>query len=299
MASILISSIEGNRQKLDGGAMFGNAPRAVWSRWLTPDELGRIELACRCLLIEIDDTRILCETGIGAFMDTKSAERYGVQNSQQHLLLENLQQQLGLSSSDIDWIILSHLHFDHAGGLLSAFSENQKTYELAFPKAKIAVGKQAYERAKKPHPRDRASFIPDLIPLLENSKRLVVFEEKKIPGFLEKYISFYESIGHTPGQSHLILQSGKNLKNKLFFAGDLIPGAPWVHIPITMGYDRFAEKVIDEKQEVYTNLLGENDWIFFTHDPKWAAGQLKKTSLPQGDKFEPRNLEASFLRKPF
>ena len=90
MNSVLISSIEGNKQLLDGGAMYGNAPKAVWQKWSPPDELNRIQLACRSLLIETDNHKILCEAGIGAFFAPKLAERYGVTPPGRHVLLEEL-----------------------------------------------------------------------------------------------------------------------------------------------------------------------------------------------------------------
>src|SRR3989338_1116502 len=133
---ITVTAVEGNRQRLDGGAMFGNAPKALWQRWLVPDADNRIELACRCLLIETHGYKILCETGIGAFFPPKLAERYGIQTPTRHLLLENLEQ-LGVAEMDIDMVILSHLHFDHAGGLLSPHGE--VPVRLLFPKATYVV----------------------------------------------------------------------------------------------------------------------------------------------------------------
>src|SRR4051812_44570609 len=112
--NVKISSVEGNRQLLDGGAMFGNAPRLVWERWIKPDDRGRIPLACRAMLIELDNKKILCETGIGAFFEPKLAERFGVETPSKHMLLENLKK-LNVNPEDIDEVILSHLHFDHAG----------------------------------------------------------------------------------------------------------------------------------------------------------------------------------------
>ncbi|MCJ8278088.1 MAG: MBL fold metallo-hydrolase, partial [Bdellovibrionales bacterium] len=108
---VKITSILGNGQWLDGGSMFGNAPRAVWEKWTSVDDLGRIPLACRCLLIETDQYKILCETGIGAFFEPKLAERFGVESPDQHQLLNNLKT-LGIEQEDIDFVILSHLHFD-------------------------------------------------------------------------------------------------------------------------------------------------------------------------------------------
>ena len=265
---VIISAVEGNRQCLDGGAMFGNAPRVVWSKWLSPDELGRIELACRCLLIETQTCKILCETGVGAFFEPKLAERFGVQSPTQHLLIDNLAE-LGVSADSIDWIILSHLHFDHAGGLLSPYRPNG-SQEIAFPNAKVVVGREAYERALSPHVRDRASFVPQLMRLLDElDDRLVVVDGDAVPGLLDGQLRFRYSHGHTPGQMHTVLTG---TSQTIFFCGDLIPGVPWLHVPITMGYDRFPEQLINEKQGIY-DQLDDRWWLFFTHDPQVAAAR--------------------------
>ena len=115
----LLYSVEGNWQRLDGGAMFGNAPKALWERWADADEHNRIRLSCRCLLIREPSRWILFETGIGAFFEPRLKDRYGIVEAE-HVLLENLAA-LGLSHEDIDVVVLSHLHFDHAGGLLTAW----------------------------------------------------------------------------------------------------------------------------------------------------------------------------------
>ncbi len=116
-----LTTLQGNSQKLDGGAMFGNAPKALWQRWMQPDELNRINLGCRALLVQEDGRNILIETGIGAFFSPQMKERFGVQESH-HVLLDSLAAQ-GLTHEDIDIVLLTHLHFDHAGGLLSAWQE--------------------------------------------------------------------------------------------------------------------------------------------------------------------------------
>lgn len=267
-----ISSVEGNRQWLDGGSMFGNAPRAVWERWSPPDSKGRIELACRALLIETDEHKILCETGIGAFFEPKMAERFGVQTPGTHQLLKNLKS-LGANEQDIDFVILSHLHFDHAGGLLPTYNEIQNgDDQLLFSNAKYVVGEEAFERAKYPHIRDRASFIPGMVEKLEASGRLHIVKELSPEG-LPQGIGFIESHGHTPGQLHTIY---KGANQSVFYAGDLIPGQAWVHLPITMGYDRYPELLIDEKQSLYQQAV-PSDWlIFFTHDPVVSACTIEK-----------------------
>ena len=106
-------SVDGNSQRLDGGSMFGNVPRALWQQWVEPDERHRIPLACRALLIEDDGRLILFETGIGSFFPPQLRDRYGVQE-ERHMLLDSLVE-IGFSHQHIDTVVLSHLHFDHAG----------------------------------------------------------------------------------------------------------------------------------------------------------------------------------------
>jgi glyoxylase-like metal-dependent hydrolase (beta-lactamase superfamily II) len=280
-----ISSIEGNRQMLDGGSMFGNAPRTVWEKWIKPDAIGRIPLACRCLLLQFEGVKVLCEAGIGAFFEPKLAERYGVQTPEHHLLLENLER-AGHSPDSIDFVILSHLHFDHAGGLLPAFGRDDGG--LVFPKAKFIVGKDAWDRALHPHMRDRASFIPGLTDKLQASGRLIIVPDLPLPKPLDGRIEFLGTNGHTPGQMHTLFRGDRE---KVFFCGDLIPGRPWVHLPITMGYDRFPEKLIDEKSEIIGRAVKENWLLFFTHDPEMAGSHVQRT---ESGKFEPVQAQTAF-----
>lgn len=264
-----LTAIEGNRQRLDGGAMYGNAPRALWTTWSAPDEQNRIELACRALLVTLDDGRnLLFETGIGAFFEPKMRERFGVFESE-HKLVENLKKQ-NVDCSDIDAVILSHLHFDHAGGSLTRYEDGEP--QLVFPRAKFYVGKRHWERAKHPHSRDKASFIPTLNTLLENSGRLVLIDDSGTSD-LAPLVRFRFSDGHTIGlmMAELALPSGP-----LVFCSDLIPGTPWVHIPISMGYDRFPELLSDEKRTLLGDLLATGGKLFFTHDPEDACGIVRR-----------------------
>ncbi|GAB2504860.1 MBL fold metallo-hydrolase [Pseudoxanthomonas sangjuensis] len=270
-------SIIGNSQKLDGGAMFGNAPKAMWEKWAPPDEQNRIDLACRALLASpLNGKTVLFETGIGAFFEPKLRQRYGIQEDR-HVLLDSLAA-AGFSHEDIDVVVLSHLHFDHAGGLLAPWAEG-KAPSLLFPNATYVVGKEHWERARHPHPRDRASFIPELPGLLEASGRLELVDGERSKA-LGDSVRFGFSDGHTPGLMLAEIAGPETVGGQphggVAFCADLIPGRFWVHVPITMGYDRNAELLIDEKRVFLEDKLARNVRLFFTHDTDCALAQVTR-----------------------
>ena len=265
-------SVVGNSQMLDGGAMFGNVPRPMWEKWIQPDAGNRIPLACRALLADgLHGKRVLFETGIGAFFEPKMRERFGVVEPG-HVLLENLRE-IGFSHEDIDVVVLSHLHFDHAGGLLSAWKEGEAP-TLLFPNATFVISAACWDRAKDPHPRDRASFIPELMPLLEDSGRVEIVDGEHCNA-LGASVRFHFSDGHTPG---LMLAEivGVHGVGGVVFCADLIPGRPWVHLPVTMGYDRFPEMLIDEKNDFLADKLARGVRLFFTHDTGCAMAGVQR-----------------------
>lgn len=268
-------SIAGNSQKLDGGSMFGNAPRAMWTKWATPDDLNRIPLATRGLLATpLNGKTVLFETGIGAFFEPRLRARFGVQEDR-HVLLDSLRE-AGFDHTDIDVVVLSHLHFDHAGGLLAPWVEGRGP-ELLFPNATFVVGRAHWERAIRPHARDRASFIPELPGLLEASGRLQFLDGPQCDA-LGDAVRFHRSDGHTPGMmlAEILgpdVQGGVH-HGGVVFCADLVPGLPWVHVPITMGYDRYPELIIDEKQAFLADMAGRGVRLFLTHDPDVALAQV-------------------------
>lgn len=268
--SRILTTLSGNTQKLDGGAMFGNAPRALWKRWIPADEQNRIDLGCRVLLVQETDRNVLVEAGIGAFFSPEMRERYGVEDAE-HLLLERLAN-LGLRDADIHAVLLTHLHFDHVGGLFAPWAAGRSP-RLLFPNARFITGRRQWLRAREPHARDRASYIPELLDLLEASGRLELIDEGTTSSVLGPDWRFHFSDGHTPGQ---ILPEVDMPAGPVVFGGDLIPGAPWVHLPITMGYDRCAEGLIDEKAALLEGLFARNGRLVFTHDPKIAMGRLTR-----------------------
>ena len=249
--------------------MFGNAPRALWRTWVEPDELNRIPLACRALLVEDGNRRILFETGIGAFFPPLLRDRFGVQE-ERHVLLDSLHK-AGFSDADVDIVVLSHLHFDHAGGLLGAYAADEPL-RLLFPNANFVVSWEAFQRAKHPHARDRKSFIPELQALLMDTGRLEIVKGHRSDALGPEY-KLWLSDGHSPG---LLLTEIPGRDGPVVFAADLIPGRAWMHLPITMGYDRYPERLIDEKADLLTRLLEHKGRVFFTHDHEVAIGRVAR-----------------------
>jgi len=285
-------SILGNSQRLDGGAMFGNVPRAMWEQWIAPDAQHRIPLACRALLASpLNGKTVLFETGIGAFFEPRLRERFGVME-ERHVLLDSLSA-AGFSHEDIDVVVLSHLHFDHAGGLLAPWQEGAAP-RLLFPNATYLVSEECWRRAQQPHARDRASFIPELPQLLQDSGRLEVVRGAHSQA-LGQSVRFHYSDGHTPG---LMLSEivGPNDHGGLVFCADLIPGRPWVHLPVTMGYDRNAELLIDEKRAFLEDKLARDVHLYFTHDSGCALARVTRDAKGRfGTEHEVAELHARAL----
>ncbi|GIW39428.1 MAG: MBL fold metallo-hydrolase [Candidatus Binatia bacterium] len=254
--------------------MFGHVPRSLWQRWVRPDAENRIPLATRCLLVEEDGgRRILFEAGIGLFFPPELRRRYGVVENE-HVLLRRLGQ-LGVRPEEIDVVVLSHLHFDHAGGVLAPWDPG-RTPDLCFPRARFVVSRGAWERALRPHLRDRASFVPELPDLLEKTRRLEIVDGP-VSETLGGHYRFVFSEGHTPG---LMLALFDTEDGPILYASDLVPGKAWVHLPVTMGYDRYPELLVDEKRRIFDELLPAGGWLFFTHDPDTARCRIERD--PEG-----------------
>ncbi len=270
MSEIEFTVLKGNGMKLDGGSMFGNAPKALWGRWMPADDRNMIDIASQCLLVRTPELNILFETGAGAYLSPEMKQRFQIRDAG-HMLLASLAQQ-GLGHEDITHVVLSHLHFDHAGGLLAEWEEGRSMPELLFPNARFILGEENFKRSASPHFRDRASFIPGLADLLEESNRLDLKRDGDRICLDGLEIEFTESHGHTPG---MLVSWIRTKDTTLVFAADLIPAHPWVNLPITMGYDRFPEGLIDEKKQLLEKALEAGALMIYPHDPVCAASYLE------------------------
>lgn len=264
-----LTSVLGNSQRLDGGAMFGNAPRSLWQTWIPPDDGNRIPLACRCLVVRDGGRTLLFEAGIGAFLPPAQRERHGVVEPH-HALLASLAA-VGIAPDEVDVVVFSHLHIDHAGGVLAPWSAGAEL-QLVFPRATYVVGAEAWQRAVAPHARDRGSFIPGLTNLLAGSGRLELAASDRTTALGDGF-RFHRSSGHTPG---LLITEIAMPAGPVVFVSDLAPGRAWVHLPITMAHDRYPELLIDEKATLLGDLVQRGGRLFFTHDPAIALARVAR-----------------------
>ncbi|RPI18940.1 MAG: MBL fold metallo-hydrolase [Ignavibacteriae bacterium] len=252
-----LHSIQTGLFRLDGGAMFGVVPKPLWSKTNPADEKNRIDMCMRALLLVSDNKRILIDNGIGHKTSEKFNEIYGIDHSE--YILEKELFKLGILKEDITDVILTHLHFDHAGG--STYYDEEGNLQVTFPNAVHHLQKRHWEWANNPTERDKASFIPENFLLLEKKGNLKLIEgNKNFDDFVELHIIN----GHTPFQQMVKICDDSNT---VLFAADLMPMASHVHIPYIMSYDLYPLTTLEEKKK-YLPLASADEWlIFFEHDP--------------------------------
>ena len=261
-----LTSIDTGRFWLDGGAMFGVVPWVFWSRTNPPDERQRIQLAARCLLIRGGGRTILVDNGNGEKWNDKIKDIYHLDNSH-HELMKSLSA-AGVKPEEITDVILTHLHFDHAGGSTRIVNG---VLEPTVPNATHYVQKAHWEASQHPTDRDRASFMKDDYMLLHERGLLnFVDGEKEIfPG-----ISVLVCNGHTTAQQLPKISDGKNT---LLFLCDLVPTTSHIPFPYIMGYDLRPLVTLEEKKMILPQAEKEGWTLFFEHDPATVAVRLEKT----------------------
>jgi glyoxylase-like metal-dependent hydrolase (beta-lactamase superfamily II) len=246
--------------RLDGGAMFGTVPRVLWEKTCPPDEKNRIGLRINPLLIQLHGKNILVETG----MDDKSGEKFEgmFAVSRDETVFGGLRQ-LGLAPDDIDLVINTHLHFDHAGRNTTAL------LTPTFSRARYLVSKQELLDATNTHERNRASYnAHNFMPILE-AGLFDVFE-----GSAEVFpeLSIFPLPGHNLGQCGVRLESEGQV---LIYIADLLPTSHHVAYPYIMGYDLYPVTTLETRKTHFPQWAAENALICPPHDPNLAWGRLE------------------------
>lgn len=242
---------------LDGGAMFGSVPKALWERTNPADEANRIELALRHLLLDNGERRILIDTGIGHLWTEKQVKMFCIKQPEN--ALDEALKRAGFSREQVTDVILTHLHFDHAGGATMA---DGREIVPAFPGATYYTQRAQWELANQPSAKDRASFIPENFMPLERHGQLAILDsgEEIAPG-----VEIMVGNGHTDGHQMVKVTGGGET---IVFMGDTVPTATHLRLPFIMGYDLRPLETLEEKKRLLARAAEEEWWLFFDHDPE-------------------------------
>lgn len=251
---------------LDGGAMFGIVPRTLWSRQHAPDAEGRVRLAARCLLARDGEGRVvLVDAGMGERWAGRARQSYGFDDSPGLLALL---EERGLSRDDVTDVVVTHLHFDHAGGLVRGGAG--RGLEPAFPRARVHVQAEHLAWAERPSPRDSASFrAADFAPLREAG----LLELHEGPGEVLPGLEVRISHGHTRAMQVPVFRGEEST---VVFPSDLVPTASHVLLPWAMAYDNEPLATAAEKAALLEEA-GDGGWIVVPdHDPTLEAFRVER-----------------------
>ena len=258
-------SVETSEFGLDGGAMFGIIPKPVWEKKVSADELNRVNMVTRSLLLVSDEKKILIDTGNGTKWEEKYKKIYDINTD--HYNIEKSLGKYGFSSEQITDVICTHMHFDHIGG-----NTKIKSGEVVptFPNAKYWISQENWKLANHPSQKDAGSFIEHDWKVLAENQMIEIIDGRE--PFIEG-IETFVTHGHTPGLLHPIVSDGSN---KLFYGADIFPMAAHIPIPWVMAYDVQPVVTMEEKQKLLQKM-GCEDWIlFFEHDPHIQACTVHK-----------------------
>ncbi len=253
-------SIETSEFGLDGGSMFGIIPKPLWVKEAPVDEMNRIKMVTRSLLLVSDDRKILVDTGNGTKWEEKYRKIYNIDTSRYSI--ETSLAKHGFSADDISDVICTHLHFDHAGG--NTKIENE-TIVPTFPNATYWVSRENWKLANHPSQKDSGSFMEmDWKVLTENGMTQIVDGNEPFIDGIDTYLTY----GHTSGLMHPVITDSTNI---VFYGSDLIPLVAHIPVPWVMAYDIQPVVTVQEKQALLPKMAEENWILFLEHDPKIQA----------------------------
>ncbi|WP_289060315.1 MBL fold metallo-hydrolase [uncultured Zobellia sp.] len=264
--------VETGNFKLDGGAMFGVVPKAIWQRTNPADNNNQIDIAARSLLIEEKNRLVLIDTGMG---NKQSDKFFGYYNRWGNYSIDSSLKKLGFHPDDITDVFLTHLHFDHCGGCIQ-WNKERTGYEPAFKNATFWTNEDHWKWATKPNAREKASFLKEnLLPMQESGQlKFIERTSDKFQSESELGFGIHFVDGHTDKQMlpHILYQ-----EKQLVFMADLLPTVGHIPLPYVMGYDTRPLLTLEEKDLFLNEATSKGYHLFFEHDAHNQICTLKET----------------------
>jgi glyoxylase-like metal-dependent hydrolase (beta-lactamase superfamily II) len=267
IGDIQLSIVSGGRLRIDGGNMFGVIPRAMWERVSPPDDQNRILLETNCVVVRTRQSLGLVDTGYGTKASDKVRQRFSLDAGSS--LVRNLAA-CGIAPDEIDWVILTHLHVDHAGG--ATYRDEGRQLRSTFPRARHFVQRAEWEDAIGQLPELVGAYYPDDFAPLEKAG-LVEFVDGDAE--IEPGVATQLTGGHTRGHQIVRIDSGSDSAVCL---ADLCPTT--AHLPTlwTMSYDQFPLDVRRRKPVILQDIAKNHRIALFSHDTAFTAAQLSRDS---------------------
>lgn len=270
VGSIRLHGIEAGVQQLDGGAMFGVVPKPLWERRIPADTRNRIPLALRCLLVEAPNALVLIDTGVGNKFDEKFADIYGISNAGDPTRLEDGIRDAGFDPADVDIVLNTHLHFDHAGG--NTMLRDDGAIVPAFPNARYMVQRGELNFANSVNERIRASYLEENIDPVTDADLWDLIDGD---GEVTEGVRVRLTPGHTPYHQSILIESDGETA---CYLADVCPTSAHVPLPWIMGYDLEPLLTLESKRGLWTRALAEDWLLIFEHDPRVPWGRLDPDS---------------------
>ena len=262
-----LHTLDAGSLKLDGGAMFGVVPKPLWEKRIPADERNRIPLCMRCLLVETPNALVLIDNGLGNKESDKFKDIYGIENSGSPTRLEQSLSKAGFKPDDVDIMIDTHLHFDHAGG--NTTIDDAGEVKLTFPRAEYIVQRGEFDWAHSKNERVQASYLPNNFDPVEKAGRFkfVEGESEILPG-----IRVRPTPGHTPHHQSVVITSEDETA---IFLADVMPTSAHLPLPWIMGYDVEPLVTLESKRSLVAQALQDKWLLVFEHDPVVGWGYLE------------------------
>lgn len=262
--ALVLSVVRDANFRLDGGAMFGEVPKALWERKFPADDRNRIALATNCLLVRGEGFTLLVESGLGGRWDARERDMYAIQNPP--ALTDSLAQ-AGVRPEDVDALVLSHLHFDHAGGATRSNGHGANAVPV-FANATLYVQAAELEHARSPNARDRTSYrAEDWEPYARAGRLETVSGEREIrPG-----VRVLPLPGHDDGLQAVRIDSEGHTA---FYFADALPTTAHVPVPWIMSDDLYPVELIASKKRLTDDAAREGWLCVFERDPDVAWGRI-------------------------